>query len=492
MRIHYNTRSFPRLSTVRLAGLEIRSGSSSMMMSISTRLCLKGNLCDIVRYPHINIEEYRSILALIFAVDEINNNPDLLPNVTLGYHIFNSCGDPKKTLEYALQILSGEKTEAPNYSCRKLGEVAGFIGDTSFHTSRALAQLLSLYRYPQVPKSRCNDQCPPGYRTAPSGSIHVCCYDCISCSEEEVSNVTDSRSCYRCLDEEMPDERKVKCIKKKYDFLSYENDFIVLIISLITILFCIITLFILANFIYHWDTPVVKANNRTLSFILLTSILLSFLCVFLFLGCPVDITCMLRQTAFGIFYSMAVSSLLAKTITVCIAFKSIKPDSFWGKWVGAKVSNFVVVFCSSVQILICAIWLSISPPYKEYYINSSPGKIIIRCNEGSVIWFYSMLGYMGFLAAVSFVLAFMVRTLPDSFNEAKYITFSMLVCCTVWIVWIPSYLTTRGKIMVAVEIFAMLASSAGILGCIFFHKLYILLLKPELNNRKSIMLKNNP
>ncbi|XP_040195182.1 vomeronasal type-2 receptor 26-like [Rana temporaria] len=299
----------------------------------------------------------------------------------------------------------------------------------------------------------------------------------------------DSENCMKCPDDEWPNEKKDRCVPKLLDFLSYTDDTIVGVFSAVSILCWLLTGLILGIFIHYQDTPIVKANNRNLSYLLLVSIMLSFLCVFLFLGHPVDVTCMLRVSSFGVIFSVAVSSLLAKSIMVCIAFKATKPGSPWRKWMGAKLPNFIICVLSLVQIIICVTWLSISPPFQDRDIHSYQGTIIIQCNEGSVIGFYSVLGYMGLLAAVSFIIAFLARTLPDSFNEAKYITFSMLVFCSVWIAMIPAYLSTRGKYMVAVEVFAIMASSSGLLGCIFFPKCYIILFRPDLNT-KTVFLEN--
>ncbi|XP_077334600.1 vomeronasal type-2 receptor 26-like [Lithobates pipiens] len=329
-------------------------------------------------------------------------------------------------------------------------------------------------------ESRCSDICLPGYRKKPGSSIHSCCYGCIPCSEGEISNETDSDNCMKCREDEWPNEKRDRCIPKLLEFLSYIDGISKAFLTLSTLL-CIVTVLVMGIFILYLNTPIVKANNRHLSFVLLVSILLSFLCVFLFIGQPLDITCVLRVMTFGVLFSIAVSSLLSKTITVYIAFKATKPGSYWRKWIGSKLANCIVSACSSVQVIICLIWLSSSRPFKEMDTHSYQDKIIIQCNEGSVIGFYSVLGYIGFLAAVSFVLAFLVRTLPDSFNEAKYITFSMLMFCSVWIATIPAYLSTKGKYMVAVEVFAILASSAGLLTCIFLPKCLIILFNPKLN-----------
>ncbi|XP_066430963.1 vomeronasal type-2 receptor 26-like [Eleutherodactylus coqui] len=341
----------------------------------------------------------------------------------------------------------------------------------------------------EIPVSRCSDQCSPGSRKKTRETIHSCCYDCDPCSEGEISNITGkyAENCIKCQSDEWPNEKRDRCLPKVLEFISYQNDTIASVFSGVSVFGCLVTGFILRIFISHRDTPIVKANNRNLSYLLLVSIILSFLSIFFFLGRPTDITCRFRETSFGIFFSVAVSSLLAKTVMVCVAFKSTKPGSPWRKWLNVKLPYTIVLLCSSIQVVICVIWLFISPPFQDFDTQSYPGKIIIQCNEGSDVCFYSMLGYMGLLAAVSFVLAFMVRTLPDIFNEAKYITFSMLLFCSVWISMVPAYLSTRGKYMVAVEIFAVMASSTGLLGCVFFPKCFIIMFKYEINRKTDLL-----
>nr|XP_033771570.1 vomeronasal type-2 receptor 26-like [Geotrypetes seraphini] len=330
------------------------------------------------------------------------------------------------------------------------------------------------------PQSKCSKSCLPGFRKLTREGKPVCCYDCILCPEGEFSNQTDMDSCTRCPEDQWPNKERNSCIPKVRNYLSYEEPLGIALSLIIVIIFIIIAV-ILGIFIYHRDTPIVKANNRDLSYIILVSLMLCCLCSFIFIGHPNEMTCVLRQTAFGITFSISLSSILAKTVTVVMAFKATKPGSKLRKWMGSRLSSSIVLSCSLFQAVFCLLWLLTSPPSAYLNMQSEIGTILIECKEGSVIAFYCVLGYLGILSGTSFIVAFLARNLPDSFNEAKHITFSMLLFCSVWVSFIPTYLSTKGKYMVAVEIFAILASSAGLLGCIFFPKCYIILIRPERN-----------
>ncbi|XP_075061856.1 extracellular calcium-sensing receptor-like [Mixophyes fleayi] len=340
----------------------------------------------------------------------------------------------------------------------------------------------------QVPRSVCSESCPPGFRKAARTGQPICCFDCVQCLQGEISNQTDSINCIRCLWDQWSNPEKSSCLPKSMEFLSYD-DALGGTLATTSIISSLIPALILRLFILYRQTPIVRANNYSLSCLLLMSLCLCFLCSLVFIGYPHQHKCLLRQVIFGLAFTLCVSSILAKTIMVVFAFMATKPGSNLRKWTSPQVSYMIIIICFLLQFILCITWLSLASPFPQYNTNTKPELIIVECNEGSPIAFWTMLGYLFLLATISFIVAFLARRLPDRFNEAQCITFSMLAFLSVWLSYIPASLSAQGQYTVAMEIFAILASSWALVICMFLPKCFIILFRPD-KNRRHLIIKN--
>ncbi|XP_069805692.1 vomeronasal type-2 receptor 26-like [Dendropsophus ebraccatus] len=337
----------------------------------------------------------------------------------------------------------------------------------------------------ETPSSTCSKACSTGHRKSFHRGKQKCCFMCLLCPEGEFTNLTDRDECMKCPLDHYSSYTRDRCVKRQPDFLSFADSLGVLLTSF-AVTMCAISAVVLWIFVRYRNTPIAKTNNRNLTYILLSCLMLSFLSCLLFIGHPTELICRLREAFFLVTYATAISSVLGKALTVIAAFNSIKPGNTMRICISPMFSLSLVIVFSLGEFIICITWLIVAPPFLDFDVTAIKDKMILQCNQGSIAAFYTTIAYIGLLALSSFIVAFKVRKLPDRFNEAQCITFSMLVFCSVWIAFIPAYLSVKGKYLVVVQLFAMLASTGGLLVCIFFPKCYIVLVRPDLNIKETI------
>ncbi len=104
-----------------------------------------GNQCGKLRVTAVEAAE-----AMVFTIQAINENQDLLPGVNLTFDIRDTCSIPNKGLENSLSYVQAPMPSS-SQRAEDLMAVSGIVGAGFFsHVSMAVASLFRLFQIPQI------------------------------------------------------------------------------------------------------------------------------------------------------------------------------------------------------------------------------------------------------------------------------------------------------------------------------------------------------
>uniref|UniRef100_A0A7N4PHL6 Taste 1 receptor member 1 n=1 Tax=Sarcophilus harrisii TaxID=9305 RepID=A0A7N4PHL6_SARHA len=515
------------------------------------RLKPEVTLCE--RSNGFNQHGYHLFQAMRYAIEEINNSSSLLPNITLGYELYDACS--KSANMYAtLSILSQHRSNRiriPENFFSYYPKAVAVIGPDNTELTSVSASLLSTFLVPQlleeikkvnfilhgntvsfneygdpvsgydivtwdwngpnwtfkvigsstwypdhleidgtkilwhkeknqVPRSVCSEECQTGAARRIVG-LHHCCFECILCTAGTFLNQSDQYTCQPCQKEEWSPEGSQTCFNRTIEFLPWHHPVSLVLMGANTLLLLLLA-GVASLFARHLDTPVVRSAGGRMCFLMLGSLAGAGCSPYCFLGEPTALTCLLQQSLFALGFAVFLSCLTIRSFQLVFIFKlSAKRPTLYHSWVQNHGPGIFVVISSTIQLLICITWLvAWTPrPTKEY--NRFPELVVLECSGASSPGYMLSILYTCLLSISCFTWSYLGKDLPENYNEAKCITFSLLLYFISWIGLVTTISVYQGKYLPAINALVIMSSLGGVFSGYFLPKCYVILCRPDLN-----------
>lgn len=207
------------------------------------------------------------------------------------------------------------------------------------------------------------------------------------------------------------------------------------------------TLAAMVIFIRHNDTPVVKSSTRELSYIILVGMFLCHGTTFVLLAKPTALTCFITRVLPGLSFAMIYAALVTKTNRIARILAGSKKKIITKKprFMSATAQVVITWLLISVEAAIIGAMVVLEPPdYMFAYPALDRVKLI--CNT-TTLGIIAPLGFDFFLIAMCTVYAVKTRNVPENFNEAKFIGFTMYTTLVIWTAFVPIYFGSKHKVI---------------------------------------------
>lgn len=287
--------------------------------------------------------------------------------------------------------------------------------------------------------------------------------------------------CQPCLPEQWAPPTSEECLNRTVLLLDWDNPLS------IALLFFLGSCLLLTSstavvLLLNLNTPVAKsAGGRTCLLMLaaLTVAALSTLCHF---GRPTPLACILKQPLFTVSFSVCLACIAVRALQVVCIFKfSSKLPPAYERWIKKGGPEITIFLVSATILLISVTRVSLDTPRPSQDLLFYADKVVLECSKTLSVGSGAELAYVSLLSVLCFSFSYMGKDLPANYNEAKCVTFSLLVYMISWISFFTLYLINRETFTMAAQVFATLFSVLAFLAGYFLPKMYIIVLRPQMN-----------
>ncbi|KAG7242466.1 hypothetical protein INR49_021807 [Caranx melampygus] len=335
----------------------------------------------------------------------------------------------------------------------------------------------------EVPTSVCSPECPVGHAKKQDG-IHECCFSCVICPNGTYLNITeDPYKCIECKETEWSEDGSTSCSLRSVEYITFTDTEAILLMGGAGVLVGLIVAMSVL-FAINYNTPVVRSAGGPMCFLILGCLSLCSLSVFFYFDKPTASFCTLRFLPFILFYTVCQACFVVRSFQIVCIFKIAakfpKLHSWWMKYHGQWL---VIMGAFFIQAILLLGGYTCEPPrpYNETLLY--PDTIILSCdvslagNSGSVILLLS-------LSCLCFIFSYMGKDLPKNYNEAKAITFCLLLLILTWIIFATVAILYHGKYIQLLNALAVLSSLYSFLLWYFLPKCYIIIFQPQRNTQQ--------
>ncbi|XP_036373360.1 metabotropic glutamate receptor 8 isoform X2 [Megalops cyprinoides] len=340
---------------------------------------------------------------------------------------------------------------------------------------------------PTLPPSVCSVPCRAGERKKIVKGV-PCCWHCERC--EGYNFQASEFSCELCPYEQRPDQNRTGCQPIPIIKLEWHSPWAVVPVF-ISMLGIIATTFVIVTFVRYNDTPIVRASGREMSYVLLTGIFLCYAITFLMIAAPDVAVCSFRRIFLGLGMCFSYAALLTKTNRIHRIFEQGKKSVTAPRFISPASQLAITFSLISVQLLGVFVWFAVDPPHtvvdygEQRTQDPENARGVLKCDISDLSLICS-LGYSILLMVTCTVYAIKTRGVPETFNEAKPIGFTMYTTCIIWLAFIPIFFGTaqsaeRMYIQTTTLTVSLSLSASVALGMLYMPKVYIIIFHPEQN-----------